>query len=168
MIGDSYTLGSGLDEDAMYYAPLRSVLGMEVFVYGAGGFGTMQEYLALDRPVDRVRPDLVVLQTCNNAFVNNDWGLERGSYFNNNYLERPYWEHGRAVVRHPFRLGRPRALLTRYSRLWRLFEVRLAKALILAARKGWLHSVEETIQNEGLDFPPFARAPSRPPTSWSG
>ena len=49
---------------------------MEVFAYGAGGYGTLQEYLILDEVVDHIRPTMLLWQFCSNDFINNDHALE--------------------------------------------------------------------------------------------
>src|SRR6188472_4275529 len=48
IIGDSFTQASAVSDDRTYHALLKRQLGMEVFAYGAGGYGTLQEYLILD------------------------------------------------------------------------------------------------------------------------
>ena len=43
-----------------YHALLRKKLGLEVFAYGAGGYGTLQEYLILDEVVDHIGPTMLL------------------------------------------------------------------------------------------------------------
>ena len=43
----------------------------------AGGYGTMQEYLAMEQWVDKINPDLLVLEVCNNDFIDNSPEMER-------------------------------------------------------------------------------------------
>ena len=76
---------------------IRRLLDVEVFMYAGPGYGTLQEYLALDRYLPEVRPDLVLVQLCRNDAVNNLWALERSSYLNNNLMVRPYLEGERIV-----------------------------------------------------------------------
>ena len=49
VIGDSFTQASQVSDDDTYYAYLKDTLGVEVFAYGAGGYGTLQEYMILDQ-----------------------------------------------------------------------------------------------------------------------
>jgi hypothetical protein len=52
-----------------YYAIIKRKLDAEVFAYGAGGFGTLQEYMILDRYVDMIHPSLILWQFCLNDFI---------------------------------------------------------------------------------------------------
>ena len=80
-------------------------LNVEVFAYGGSGYGTLQESLVVDHYLPIVRPDLVLLQVSYNDFINNSFELERASYYNNNFLLRPYLEGDRIRRRFPSRLG---------------------------------------------------------------
>jgi len=44
--------------------------------YRAAGYGTLQEYLILEKYIDAVKPDVVVLQLCSNDFIDNYHRLE--------------------------------------------------------------------------------------------
>lgn len=90
VLGDSYTQATDVSDDKTYFSYLRDSLNAEVFAYGCGGYGTAQEYLILDRYLDRIRPDVVLLQHCSNDFINNDMALEKRSNGNNNAMKRPY------------------------------------------------------------------------------
>lgn len=89
IVGDSYTHAVDAGDGDTYYRVLRDRLPVEVFAYGAGGFGTLQESLVLDRHLDRIRPDIVVVQFSSNDFANNSVDLERRSSDNNSRV-RPY------------------------------------------------------------------------------
>ena len=97
VIGDSFTQAVQVSDDDTYYASLKDTLGVEVFAYGAGGYGTLQEYMILDQYVDMIKPTLILWQFCGNDFINNDPALETASLFNNNGLKRPYWVDGHVV-----------------------------------------------------------------------
>ena len=99
VIGDSFTQATAVSDDRTYHALLQRELGMEVFAYGASGYGTLQEYLLLDEVVDAVQPTVLLWQFCNNDFINNDHALEMASTLNNNGWIRPYWEQGQIVYR---------------------------------------------------------------------
>ena len=105
LVGDSmtHTLSRTSPGD-MYYAILSQRLGVQVFAYAGTGYGTLQEYLAVDRYLDTVKPDLVVLQTSFNDIVNNSWALEVRSHQNNNFAFRPYLEAGHIAYRFPSRV----------------------------------------------------------------
>ena len=57
----------------------KKELGIEVFAYGAGGYGTLQEYLILDEVIDEIQPTTMFWQFCNNDFTDNDHALEVAS-----------------------------------------------------------------------------------------
>ncbi len=159
VLGDSFTQGVGVPEEKLYYTVLGRALGAGISAYSASGYGTLQEYLALDRYLDRVKPDLIILQVCYNDFINNSWDLERASYFNNNLLIRPYWVHGRIEYRFPRRAGGVRVFLASHSRLCSVLITRLEKARALLAQNGILHSVEGPMAR-GMEYPDFARSVS--------
>jgi hypothetical protein len=84
-----------VSNDKTYYALLGNKLGIEMFAYGCGGYGTLQEFLVLDRYIDSIKPDVIIWQFCFNDFVNNDVYLEMASTRNNNGMTRPYWINGK-------------------------------------------------------------------------
>jgi hypothetical protein len=102
-IGDSFTQAVSVSNGDTYYDQIaRAIPEAEVFAYGAGGYGTLQELLVLDKYFEQIRPNVVVLQFCGtNDFVNNDFRLDRASFPNNNFIRRPYLENGRVVYRFP-------------------------------------------------------------------
>ncbi|MBU2540512.1 MAG: SGNH/GDSL hydrolase family protein [Candidatus Omnitrophica bacterium] len=157
-IGDSFTHGCVLSEEHMYYTVLADSLDAEIFAYGAGGYGTLQEYLILDKFFDEIKPDLVMLQVCDNDFVNNSWELESRSFYNNHLMMRPYLREGKIEYRFPRSLGNIRVFLCLHSNLFYLSFNRIDRILAILAKKGLLHSVEEDISKKELDFVPFKRA----------
>lgn len=75
-LGDSYTASIEASNEHTFYNILADSLGFEVFAYGHAGFGTLQEYMVLDKWVDRIKPNLVVWETCSNDFIDNHAPLE--------------------------------------------------------------------------------------------
>ncbi|MBI5917125.1 MAG: SGNH/GDSL hydrolase family protein [Bacteroidetes bacterium] len=75
-LGDSYTASIEASNKKTFYNLLADSLGIEVFAYGHAGFSTLQEYMVLDTWVDRIRPDVVVWETCSNDFIDNYAPLE--------------------------------------------------------------------------------------------
>ncbi|OGW74633.1 MAG: hypothetical protein A2Z72_06215 [Omnitrophica bacterium RBG_13_46_9] len=108
VVGDSVTNGYGVEEKNMYYSIIGKELDAEIFVYGGRGYGTLQEYMVIDRYFDEINPDLVILQTYGNDFINNLWELETASFFNKNLMIRPYLINGKFEYRFPKFLGRLR------------------------------------------------------------
>ena len=44
-------------DDQTYFSIAGKILGSTVFAYGCSGYGTLQEYMILDRYIDEIRPD---------------------------------------------------------------------------------------------------------------
>ncbi|MEW6008740.1 MAG: SGNH/GDSL hydrolase family protein [Candidatus Omnitrophota bacterium] len=155
-IGDSFT-AQYLDKKDMYYDVVSRKLGIELFVYGASGYGTLQEYLVIDKYIDNIRPDLVVLQTCSNDFINNDWDLERKSFIHNNHKVRPYYENGQIKYRFP-RGPFFRGYIIPYSRLAYFISYHFDRILVELNNKGYLRTIEEYVQSEGDRLEGFKRS----------
>ncbi len=147
IVGDSFTHGQGIEEKDMYYKVIRDTFGGELFVFGGGGYGTLQEYMVLRKFINLIRPDLVILQVCSNDFINNSWKLESKSYFNNNSRIRPYWIGNKIVYRFPRPLDHLRVFLSQ-SRLFYALFVQADRFTARLAQKGFLvRSVEQDIQD---------------------
>lgn len=154
VIGDSFTHGVEVAPSDMYYQTVGRKLDSEVFAYGGGGYGTLQEYLALKKRLGEVKPDLILLQVCSNDFINNSLDLESRSYFNNNLMVRPYWVDGKAVYRFPRFLGHLRFWLGGSRLFYQLF-VQIDRAQAALAKKGILRSVETDIAQDNGEFAAF-------------
>lgn len=154
VLGDSMTEGKNVPDGAMYYTVLGRLLNAEVFAVGGGGYGTLQESMALEQALTTMRPDLVVLQVTSNDFVNNVWALESRSYFNSNLRVRPYLNGDAIVYRFPSksRLVEP---MVNHSRLAYLLMAHLSRVGAHAAARGYLTSAEHRIKERELRFPAF-------------
>ena len=104
-VGDSTTQAYHVSDGQAYYDVLADLHpGLEVFGYGVGGYGTVQQAMVLERFWDRIQPDVVVWQFCSNDLINNDWLLESSSNEHNNHMARPYLgSNGKIELRHPDR-----------------------------------------------------------------
>ena len=157
VIGDSYTQAVQTSDGATYYALLGNDLDAEMFVYGAGGFGTLQEYMILDQYLDTIRPDLIVWQYCSNDFVNNSFELERASYANNNRLVRPYLQDDGSIMYAlptPDRLG----LRTFWGLRSRVVYALLTRWDSFETARHETDTVETAIERLGFEHPGFRRA----------
>jgi hypothetical protein len=145
VIGDSYTEGATVSEGETYYERLSRMLpDVELFALGGGGYGTLQEYQQLDRWVDEVRPNLVLVQMHPNDLINNSHALESASTTDNNQMTRPYWENGRVVMRFPENPAwGPLYNVVRHSHLLRLINVNLT---FLRAKR--VSSIEQTARRD--------------------
>ncbi|RMH15399.1 MAG: SGNH/GDSL hydrolase family protein [Acidobacteria bacterium] len=125
VLGDSITAAETVSDGEVYYDVMaRERPELEVFAYGCGGYGSLQEAMILDRFVDLVRPDLIVWQFSGNDALNNVYELESRSFINNNHMTRPYLEGGRVVWRFPTLYRGPLDRLLQSSYLLRLLNVR--------------------------------------------
>lgn len=98
-IGDSYVQSVEVSTDSVFYNHLKNSLDIEVFAYGHAGYGNLQEKIILEKYKDTIKPDLIVLQVCDNDFVDNHAPLE----YKSNYrvgVKRPYYDvNGRLIYR---------------------------------------------------------------------
>lgn len=102
VIGDSYTLGLMVSDGDCYYDVLKKQMpGWEFFTYGCGGYGTLQEYMILDKFIDTIKPDAILFQFCSNDFVDNSFELESQSFTHNNHKVRPYYINGKIEYKYP-------------------------------------------------------------------
>jgi len=155
VIGDSFTQATAVSDNKTYHALAGEMLGMEVFAYGAGGYGTLQEYMILDRYVDEIKPDLILWQFCINDFINNDNALEQASIFNNNGLTRPYWVNGTVAQLSPKLRGQQlREWINHHSRFLYFVISRIDRLRAVATTV----SVETFIEAEGFNHAGFRRA----------
>jgi len=89
VIGDSYTQAVEANTDSIYAKHLADSLNLELFSYGQAGYGTYQQLLILTEFIDTINPDMVIVQMCDNDFIDNYAPLE----YTSNYkvgVERPY------------------------------------------------------------------------------
>jgi len=102
IIGDSYTEMRFVNNGEEWYSYLeRAYPDAEFFVYGTGGFGSLQEYLVLDEYYEQIDPDIIIWQFYFNDFTNNMYYTDRQEYPLNNHGMRPYLENGTIVHRLP-------------------------------------------------------------------
>lgn len=155
VIGDSFTQGLQVSDDDTYYASFRDALGVEVFAYGAGGYGTLQEYMILDQYVDMIKPHLILWQFCINDFINNDAALETVSLVNNNGWRRPYWIDGQVVYLLPKAWSATvRIFAQRQSRFLSFLFARWDRLLAMHSEE----TVEVEIEREGRAHKGFQQA----------
>jgi hypothetical protein len=153
-LGDSFTHAVQVSASDAYYSVVGEALDFEVFAYGAGGFGTLQQLMILPDILDLVEPDIVVLQLCTNDLYNNHHGLERGSAWSNNGMRRPYWENDEIVYRLPRPLPKLRLFAAKHSRFLYFLFSRFDRIVAGRPRVGTEHRVAQ----EGHAFRQFAEA----------
>lgn len=155
VLGDSFTHAREASDSETYYAWLGKSLDLEVFAYGVENYGTLQEYLILDRYVDLIRPNLIVWQYCFNDFANNDPGLEGRTTLHTDFRQRPYWVDGSIVQSMP---GSKWVAFRRFAYRYSRFLVFLLGRIDRLHRKFVNDSVDAEIGKSGRHHPDFKRA----------
>lgn len=110
LVGDSFTDAQEVSNEKTYFAHLQNELDVDVFAYGVGGYGTLQQWLKTKELLEHVQPDVYILQFCSNDFVNNSMASEAMSVVESQKT-RPYWLESQIRYAYP-----PNSL---YSRLMR-------------------------------------------------
>ena len=101
VVGDSQTQAYNVSDGKTYYDHIKQNNDVELFAYGGGGYGTLQQYMIIDSFIDIIKPDLLILQFCSNDFINNDHYLESNSFNNNNKKVRPYLINNNIIYLYP-------------------------------------------------------------------
>jgi len=157
-LGDSFTQAMHVSNDKTYHGILAKELDIEVFSIGVEGYGTLQEFMMLEKVFANINPDVVVLQVCPNDFINNHYDLELGAISNNNGLRRPYFQENEITYRVPSRFGAIRDFAANYSHF--LYFI-MSRIDILKARPANISSEESSeklILKEGMAYPLFQEA----------
>jgi lysophospholipase L1-like esterase len=154
IVGDSFTDGFGLKEEDMYYNVIGRKMNAELFIYGGVAYGTLQEYLVIDKFFDEIKPDLVLLQVYYNDFINNSWELEGKSLFYNSNRIKPFLVDGNITYYFPAPFKNMRLLLVSYSRFLSSLSCRINYLWAILAKKGIFYNVERRIGNDP-DFEDF-------------
>jgi len=152
-LGDSYTQAMHVSDDKTYYGLLRDELDIEVFAYGVEGYGSLQEYMVLDRFFDDIKPDVVVIQFCPNDIINNNPELERNSTLNRMGLRRPYLVDGEVVYETAAPFPRLRNFAAHYSRLLYVI-IRGIDRMNVRPEE----SIEQVVRVEGMANPLFRQS----------
>ncbi len=96
-LGDSYTGDPYAGNNEMYFSVVKSTLhdkyqmDVDIFAAGGGGYGTLQEYLFIKQYISKIKPDIFVLQFCDNDFENNSSEYEEHHIVRNQKYLRPYY-----------------------------------------------------------------------------
>lgn len=115
-LGDSFTHAEDVSDDKTYFGILRNALSLEIFAFGCKGYGTLQEYMILDKWADKIKPDIIVIQFCSNDFINNYYELEIRSKCHNNGMRRPYLTNKGIIYKNPNNFPAIRDFANKYSR----------------------------------------------------
>jgi hypothetical protein len=157
VIGDSYTQAIEVSNARAYYGVMAAHLPKaEFFVYGAGGYGTLQEYLIIDEWIERIKPQILLLQLCTNDFINNSYALEQASWDNNNLMRRPYLDdRGQMFYKNPGHLNVIPDTLLENSRLIFYCYLKINKLMAYLHRK---NTIYQQIEKDAATQREYARA----------
>jgi lysophospholipase L1-like esterase len=153
VVGDSHTHGLEVTNDKPYPCVVARDLQASAVAYAAGGYGTLQERIVLERFIPRVQPDLIIVQIGYDDFINNDFDLEKGSYINNHGMLRPYWISGQIRYLWPSHLG----LWFEYARMHSRVFSNWYNSLVLK-KSMRERNVEDDIAKAGAAYPGFDQA----------
>ncbi len=153
-IGDSYTACAQTSDDKTWHRLLADSLPVEVFAYGAAGFGTTQEYLIVKEYMDEIKPDLVVIMFCTNDFIDNYWELEKRANYHVR-MPRPYTLEDGSIVRR-YAAEWPRSVKP-WSRFlyWIIRRIQLSNGTFDLPPK---EPAEKFIAEQREQYPLFARS----------
>ncbi|MBK9731907.1 MAG: SGNH/GDSL hydrolase family protein [Chitinophagaceae bacterium] len=88
-LGDSYTESVEVSNEKLFYSIIQDSLPVKVYGYGAAGYGNLQEYLILEKYIDKIKPDIVLWQLCTNDYIDNYCPLEKETNYRVG-MQRPY------------------------------------------------------------------------------
>lgn len=113
ILGDSFTVDRYVSNGEEWYSYLEKAYpNVSFFVHGAGGFGSLQEYMVMNDNIDKINPDIILWQFCNvNDYTDNYYAYDKMWYGKNTMTFRPYLEGDKIVYRSPV----PFSLLRQYS-----------------------------------------------------
>lgn len=103
-LGDSFTHAHEVSTGKAYFDIFERLEqgNYEVYAVAVGGYGNLQEYLALQEVFDEIEPDIVAWQLTGNDVSNNVFELDDSSIWNSQRL-RPYLnpDNGAIEMRNP-------------------------------------------------------------------
>jgi lysophospholipase L1-like esterase len=152
-LGDSFTYAIDASDDKTYFSRLGERFPIEIFAYGGGGYGTLQEFMILDEYLDIIKPDIIFLQYCENDFFDNNYHLELKSRYGVN-MTRPYLNQSGEVF---YALPKPnflalREFANRYSCLLCSLINRIDKIILIKSQKD---PAEFDVFSSGKDYESF-------------
>ncbi len=103
IVGDSFTEMIYSRKGKEWFSYLeRNFSSYDFFVYGFAGYSTYQEYLILLTYYNLIRPDVILIQFCDNDYFGNDYQLEKSFYPAETYQTyRPFLENNKTVLKMP-------------------------------------------------------------------
>ncbi len=99
VLGDSFTADPFASNQKMWYAKALENIAFELkrphsdfflAASGGGGWGNYQNLLLAAEIKETFKPDIFILQFCDNDFINNLYEWERTGIVRNQFMRRPY------------------------------------------------------------------------------
>lgn len=154
VIGDSFTQAIEVSDGKTYYDYLEKDNDFKVFAYGMAGYGTLQEYMILDKYIDDIKPQIVVLQFCSNDFIDNELDVEKQASYQVG-LWRPYLqENGEILYNSPLGFIERHLIKSNFLKFLRDKWQRLKYHLGIKKK----NSSEEQIVKKGRKFEPYRQS----------
>lgn len=126
VLGDSFTEARTVSDGFTYYDYLaKNSDRFEIFAYGCGGYGSLQEYMILDKYFDEIQPDIILWQFYSNDLFDNDYELESSNVGFSNHMTRPFYRNGHIEWLYPVRGSTFISSMVKHSYLIRLVNKRL-------------------------------------------
>lgn len=153
VLGDSFTHAIEVSNNKTYYAILGSDTNLEIFGYGVGGYGTLQEFMVLEQLFSKIKPHLIIWQVSSNDLINNHPELEGKSLLNNNRMKRPFLLDGKIEYLTP---GHPHDFLFEFGLDSSVFMIFILNRYDrLQAALGGTRSIEYVINESKGNLEPF-------------
>lgn len=150
LIGDSYTQSVEVSDEKTFFKIWEDSLDINLFVYGMAGYGTFQQLMILEKHLNEINPDVVMIQYCANDFIDNYWELEEKSAYRVG-LTRPYFsDTGKAIYKNPVSSTRK---WFQWSAFYQLLDYTLGSRIRQKEGTSEFH-----IGNQGKDYLPFAKS----------
>ena len=138
-LGDSYTKANNVSSGQAYYDVFEEETDGRFSVYAVGhsGYGSVQEFMALEEVYEDVEPDIVVWQLTGNDVRDNVYEFDDNSFLYSQQKPRPYYDLTKGVIR----MRNPGPILFDHSILFRTF-FRAVYALDARHRWGLLRRID--------------------------
>ncbi len=151
-VGDSYTQSAEVNIDQTFYSIIGDSLNVEVFAYGQAGYGSLQELFIIEENINIINPDLVVLQVCDNDFIDNYPPLETNSIYRVGE-RRPYYQRDGSI--NYFIAGKARwQITTDKSRILRAITYKLKQVIFKYNGR----SSQELMSTKGREYRKYDEA----------
>jgi len=154
-LGDSFTQAVEVSDTETFYQHIAEKLDIEAFAYGMSGYGTLQELMVLEKYIDSIQPEVLVLQLCTNDFIDNHHKLALDCMYEMPE-RRPYLQQNGGITYQV-----PLTAFQRAFQYMKFPEFVYKKSKRIAVNQGWLDVGEKKIAEQGMEYPLFAEAVAR-------